>query len=243
MKRTLDNPTSASNACPTSQIRGIFEIADNATSASNACPCKIHFRRISLSSLTHSPPHPQAFPCLLNMNNFDLRLCVPFLINSLKSLVALPGNDDWDPFYAIHHLTWIKLCLFLLILALFSFTSINIEVPYTASVPTSSASCVRLRLGVFSLPITLSFMASVFFPQTLFWYTYPILVLAPFGLLGSSIFYCGYEPWPLPFRFMTSSSSKSVEAVNDKLQVWKPTSHIFNKRSRVQKTKIWKLIL
>ena len=199
MKRTLDNPTSASNACPTSQIRGIFEIADNATSASNACPCKIHFRRISLSSLTHSPPHPQAFPCLLNMNNFDLRLCVPFLINSLKSLVALPGNDDWDPFYAIHHLTWIKLCLFLLILALFSFTSINIEVPYTASVPTSSASCVRLRLGVFSLPITLSFMASVFFPQTLFWYTYPILVLAPF-----------WSPWLLHILLWVRAMASTI---------------------------------
>ena len=114
------------------------------------------------------------------MYGFDLRLCVPFLVNSLKSLIALPSDDVWDPFHTIDHLTWINLCLFLLILALFSFTFINIAVPHTASVHTSSASCVHLRLGDFSLPTTLSLMAPLIFPQTLFWHIYPILMLAPF---------------------------------------------------------------
>ena len=102
------------------------------------------------------------------MYGIDLRLCVPFLVNSLKSLVALPRDYVWDPFHTIDDLTWINLCWFLLILALFSFTSVNIAVLHTASVHTSSASCVHLRLGDFSLPTTLSLMASLIFPQDTF---------------------------------------------------------------------------
>ena len=133
-------------------------------------------------STSKTPHHLHAFlnSHQLNMYGFYLRLCVPFLVNSLKSLVALPRDYVWDPFHTIDHLSWINLCLFLFILALFSFTSTNIAVPHPASVHTSSASCVHLRLGDFSLPTTLSLMASLIFPQTLFWYIYPILMLAPF---------------------------------------------------------------
>ena len=76
------------------------------------------------------------------------------------------------------HLTWINLCLFLLILTLFSFTSIIIEV-------------LHLRLVDFSLPITLSLRASLIFPKTLFWYSYPILMLALLILVSLA---CPYSP-------------------------------------------------
>ena len=76
------------------------------------------------------------------------------------------------------HLTWINLCLFLLILTLFSFTSIIIEV-------------LQLRLVDFSLPITLSLRASLIFPKTLFWYSYPILMLALLILVSLA---CPYSP-------------------------------------------------
>ena len=89
------------------------------------------------------------------------------------------------------HLTWINLCLFLLILALFSFASIIIEVLHTASVHASSAGCVHLRLVDFSLPITLSLRASLICPKTLFWYSYPILMLAPLILVSLA---CPYSP-------------------------------------------------
>lgn len=90
-------------------------------------------------------------------------------------MVALPW--DWDPFRTMDRLTWINSCFFLLILTAFSFTSI--VVPHTCPVH-GAAGFIRLRIGNFSLPMTLSLMASLIFPQTLFWFIYLILIFAPF---------------------------------------------------------------
>ena len=72
-------------------------------------------------------------------------------------------------------ITWINLFCFLLILAAFSFVSI--EVPLTRSFHPLH---IRLRFGNRPLFAAVSFMASLIFPQPLFWYVYPVLLLLNF---------------------------------------------------------------
>ena len=103
------------------------------------------------------------------MRYFDLRFCIIVLINMAKSQI---GGISWDLF------TWTNLFCFLLILAAFSFVSI--EVPLTLFTCSFHTLHLRLRFGNRPLSVAVSFMASLIFPQPLFWYVYPVLLLLSF---------------------------------------------------------------
>ena len=100
---------------------------------------------------------------------FDLNLCIMVLIKRVKSQT---GGLSWDL------ITRTNLFCFLLILAAFSFVSI--EVPLTLFTCSSYTLHIRLRFGNRPLSATVSFMASLIFPQPLFWYVYPVLLLLSF---------------------------------------------------------------
>ena len=101
---------------------------------------------------------------------FDLRLCVPVVMNIVKSGIGgVKGGWDWDPFHLMHMpgFTWNNIFWPLLSVAAFSFISIQVH--------------IRLRaVRELSIPFTASLMGSLIFPQTLFWYMYPILILPSF---------------------------------------------------------------
>ena len=103
------------------------------------------------------------------MSYFDLRLCLIVLINMVTSQI---GGISWDL------ITWTNLFCFLLILAAFSFFSI--EVPLTLFTCSFRTLHIRLRFGNRPLSAAVSFMASLIFPQPLFWYVYPVLLLLYF---------------------------------------------------------------
>ena len=103
------------------------------------------------------------------MRHFDLRFCIIVLINMAKSQI---GGISWDL------ITWTNLFCFLLILAAFSFVSI--EVPLTLFTCSFRTLHIRLRFGSRPLSAAVSFMASLIFPQPLFWYVYPALLLLSF---------------------------------------------------------------
>ena len=103
------------------------------------------------------------------MRYFDLRFCIIVLINMAKSQI---GGISWDL------ITWTNLFCFLLILAAFSFVSI--EVPLTLFTCSFRTLHIRLRFGNRPLSAAVSFMASLIFPQPLFWYVYPVLLLLSF---------------------------------------------------------------
>jgi len=92
----------------------------------------------------------------------DLRYVVPALINLGKPWVQDPSLNN--PIF-------VMASLFLAIVTLiFLFTSVKL--PLTLSVEP-----VRLRAGHFSSPLlTLSLLASLFLPSSLFWYVFPILI-------------------------------------------------------------------
>lgn len=104
------------------------------------------------------------------MKRFDMRFCVPIIINILK-----PG-DGWDPFDTIDNPTSMKICCFLLISVVFSLTSIVI--PALAGTSIVMGGYMHLRVaGELSVVMALSMVASFTFPQALFWYVYPIIVM------------------------------------------------------------------
>ena len=90
-------------------------------------------------------------------------LCV---INILKFQVGIMA-----------YLSWMKVSWFLLFLLVFSF--ISIEVPLTPSV---NPWYIRLCLSgeYFSIPMAISLIASLIFPQTLSWYIVPMIMLLHF---------------------------------------------------------------
>ncbi|XAR70568.1 hypothetical protein NMG60_11027466 [Bertholletia excelsa] len=101
---------------------------------------------------------------------FDLRYALPIVINGAKSQVSMPR--DWDPFNTIGHLTWPKLWLLIILFVIFSFTSI--EVPLTCPVIIGH---IRVQVGKLSTSLLVLLAASLLFPQVLFWYAYPMVIL------------------------------------------------------------------
>lgn len=146
-------------------------------------------------------------PCA--MRHFDLRFCIIVLINMAKSQI---GGISWDL------ITWTNLFCFLLILAAFSFVS-N-EVPLTLFTCSFRTLHIRLRFGNRPLSAAVSFMASLIFPQPLFWYVYPVLLLLSF----------------YPAARLVDHALRSLQAVIPINQVY--DNRIPNKMSRVQKPKI-----
>ncbi|GMN21080.1 hypothetical protein TIFTF001_045432 [Ficus carica] len=115
------------------------------------------------------------------MGGFDLRILIPIFINLLKSHSrALPR--DWDAFGVLssNEIPWINISFHVCLLLLFSFTSITLALPHPNYSP-NTAVLLRFRFGNFSPHIAVSLVCSFVFPQALFWFMYPaILVLIPF---------------------------------------------------------------
>ena len=107
------------------------------------------------------------------MYYMDLRYPFLFAINILKSQVG--STLVWDPFNTIAHPTSTKTFILFLLFLLFPFTCI--KVPIACSVNTGP---ITVRLGKFDPFLTVSLVASIVFPQALFWYAYPIIIMISF---------------------------------------------------------------
>ncbi|XAR54877.1 hypothetical protein NMG60_11030201 [Bertholletia excelsa] len=105
----------------------------------------------------------------------DVRYVIPLGINIVKSHVAWPW--EWDAFDIVGEPTWAKLWLYGFLL--FLFPLVSVEILLTSS-PHNAIRHIRLRVGDFSIILMLATLASLFLPQTLFWYAYPIMVLLSF---------------------------------------------------------------
>ena len=97
----------------------------------------------------------------------DLRHALFLAINIVKSQVG-SSTWVWVPFNTIAHPTSTKTFILSLLLLVIPFTSI--KVPVACSVDTGH---IIVRLGKFDPYLTVSLVASIVFPQALFWYTYP----------------------------------------------------------------------
>ena len=103
------------------------------------------------------------------MSYLDLRLCIIGFINMFKSHRG--GIINWDLMISI----WSNLFFFLLVLSVFSFVSI--EVSFTLFTLSFHTFHLRLRFGNRPLFTILALMASLIFPQRVFWYVYPIVIV------------------------------------------------------------------
>ncbi|KAG2680103.1 hypothetical protein I3760_11G082700 [Carya illinoinensis] len=94
-----------------------------------------------------------------------LSLCLVILLSQDKpgprAQVILTFDILYHPLFLIFHAA--LTLLFLLI---------SVKLPFTLTLER-----IRLRVGDFSLPLTVSMLASVIFPPTLFWVVFPILIV------------------------------------------------------------------
>ncbi|KAG8375286.1 hypothetical protein BUALT_Bualt10G0084600 [Buddleja alternifolia] len=104
---------------------------------------------------------------------FDSRFVLLLVVNVFKSEVATPWK--WDPFNLattqISFFKWLILAAFSL-----SFSFIAIGIPYSRP-HNNSMRFIRVQIKEFSSCLTISFLASLFMPQILFWYYYPVILL------------------------------------------------------------------
>ena len=106
---------------------------------------------------------------------FDLRFVIPIFINLLKSFSeALPW--DWDAFrmFDPKQTSWTKFSFHVLLLLFFSSTSITFILLFR---PWPNSALIRFRFGDFSPHIAVSHVCSLVFPQALFWYMYPAILV------------------------------------------------------------------
>ena len=104
---------------------------------------------------------------------FDLRSCIVVLINMVKSF-RMRSGVSWD----VMNWTWTNLFSFILVLAVFSFVSI--EVPLTLFTLSFHTFHIRLLFGSRPLLTALAFIASLIFPQRVFCYVYLLILLLSF---------------------------------------------------------------
>ncbi|KAL2236820.1 UNVERIFIED_CONTAM: hypothetical protein Sindi_0873700 [Sesamum indicum] len=90
---------------------------------------------------------------------------------------------EWDPFDVASDLSWTKFWLLAIFLFIFSFISIAIP---TFTVPPNNLRYIQVQMKSFSASLLACFLASLFFPQLLFWYVYPMILF--FFLCYSCIF-------------------------------------------------------
>jgi hypothetical protein len=102
----------------------------------------------------------------------DLRYVFLPLINFTIWVILTPQSKPWaqDPNLNNPIFVMAFLSLVIPILVIFFFTSVKL--PLTLSVES-----LRLRAGDFSAPLTLSLVASLFFPLSLFWIVFPMLLI------------------------------------------------------------------
>jgi cation transport ATPase len=101
----------------------------------------------------------------------DIRYVVPPLINLIVWVFIIPLAKHWAQDYPnfngnIFVLGLLSLAIFILLVFLF----ISVKLPLTVGT-------LQWRAGQFSVPVTLSFLASIFFPSTLFWSAFLILLM------------------------------------------------------------------
>ncbi|CAI9775651.1 unnamed protein product [Fraxinus pennsylvanica] len=105
------------------------------------------------------------------MSYFDLRYAALLVVNILKSYKAMPW--EWDPFgIVIGNFTWIKIWLLASFVFVFSFSSI--EIPLT---PQVDMGYIRIQVKNYTVSLLVCFLASLFFPQDIFWWIYPTVLL------------------------------------------------------------------
>lgn len=106
------------------------------------------------------------------MSSLDLRYLLLLITNIIKSHIVTPC--EWDAFDVATNFTWIKFWLLTLLFFIFAFVSIGI--PLHTSTDTNMG-YIRVQIKKFSASLTLSYLASIFIPQLLFWYLYPLILL------------------------------------------------------------------
>ena len=115
------------------------------------------------------------------MSGFDLRFVIPVVINLLKSQTKA-HTGDWDAFSLLHNpneVSWIKISFHISLLVLFSCTSIT----FTRR-PSPNTALICFQFGNFSPHIAVSFVCSLVFPQALFWFVYPAILIISHLILG-----------------------------------------------------------
>ncbi|KAG6717931.1 hypothetical protein I3842_04G125400 [Carya illinoinensis] len=104
----------------------------------------------------------------------DLRSLSPPFIN-LTLMLLFSQDKPWPQdhvilaFYILAHHLFLLFLVTLILLFLF----ISVKLPLS---PTMQP--IRLRVGDFSLPLTLSMLASLIFPPSLFWMVFSIVIIA-----------------------------------------------------------------
>ena len=101
----------------------------------------------------------------------DIRYVVPPLINLIVWVFIIPLAKHWAEDYLnfnsnIFVLALLSLAIFILVIFLF----ISVKLPLTVG-------NLQWRAGQFSVPLALSFLASIFFPSPLFWSAFLILLM------------------------------------------------------------------
>lgn len=81
----------------------------------------------------------------------------------------------WDPFKTIAHPNSTKTFTLSVLFLLFPFTCIKVPIACLVDI-----GHILIRLGKFDPYLTVSLVASIVFPQALFWYTYPIIIMNSF---------------------------------------------------------------
>ena len=116
----------------------------------------------------------------------DLRHALLFAVDILKSQVG--SAWDWEPFNTIGVPTWSKSFTLAILLLIFPFTYKKVPLRLDTD-------HLIVRFGKFDPCLTILLVASIVFPQALFWYAYPIIIIISFchswilNVLGSSLFW------------------------------------------------------
>ncbi|KAG2680206.1 hypothetical protein I3760_11G086800 [Carya illinoinensis] len=103
----------------------------------------------------------------------DLRFFFPLFI-SLCFMILLPQDNPWPQDHVnlafdilYHH----PFSLFFLAIFILLFLLISVKLPITLEP-------IHFRMGDFSISLTVSILASLIFPASLFWLIFPILIIA-----------------------------------------------------------------
>lgn len=102
-----------------------------------------------------------------------MRYFILILINFLKSKASMPSV--WDPYnITILNQQSIWLNLWILCFFLFVFPLTSIQFPLSCH---SRGNNIIVRVGYFSVTVFVSTVAALIFPQALFWFAYPLIII------------------------------------------------------------------
>ncbi|TYG36814.1 hypothetical protein ES288_D13G093700v1 [Gossypium darwinii] len=93
----------------------------------------------------------------------DLRYCIPPVLTLILSLFLSPSNSDGDSLIFVRKYSIIELpFLFVALFFVLPFLFISADLPLNLNL-------IWFRTGDFSIAVTASLLASLFFPPSLFW--------------------------------------------------------------------------